>query len=174
MADITLNGFRANLKDLARPNRFLMVFTRPFAGVNLQDISFLAKGAALPGRTIDQVEANWQGMTAKIGGDPTFNDFTVTFINDYEMRAKRYIEAWIDFIDTMKSNVRSAPADYVDNGCIVHQLGRNGESLRAYNLVNAWPGDMADIDLNMDSNSQMAEFAVTFKYDYFDVNTSKV
>jgi len=170
MADIKLDSFRNNLKDLARPNRFLMIFTRS----SDETLSYLAKGAQLPGRVIDEIQANWQGMQAKIAGDPTFNDFTVTFINDYELKARKFVEKWLEDIAAMSTNVRSAPSSavaghHLDQGCRVQQLGRTGEVLREYKLVNAWPADMADIDLNMDSTSQMAEFTVTFKYDYFEV-----
>lgn len=164
MADIRIESFKAAVKDGARPNRFLLTINSPSG--NDDSISYLVKSAVLPGRTIGDVELNWQGMKVKVAGDPTFNDYSVTFINDYEFKAKKMVEAWLELISTMESNERTAHAEY-KRDVKMEQLGRKGEVIKTYWLVGAYPGDMADVDMAMDSNDTISEFSVTFKYDYF-------
>ena len=164
MADIRLESFRGAVKDGARPNRFLLTINSPSG--NSDVITYLVKSAVLPGRTIGDVEMNWQGMKVKVAGDPTFNDFSVTFINDYAFEAKNMIEAWLELIAKMDTNERTDQTEYKKD-LKMQQLGRKGEVIKTYWLIGAYPGDMADVDMSMESNDTISDFSVTFKYDYF-------
>lgn len=164
---ITLNEFKAKVHDAARPNRFLLLFAAPNGGADSETLSYLTKGAQIPGRTVGDVELNWQGMKAKIAGDPTFDDFTVTMIGDYDFKARNTIDAWIKYIADQLSNERTHQGEYkVD--AIVQQLGRKGEVLAEWKLIGFYPKTMDQIDLSMENNDQVEEFGVTFSYDYYE------
>jgi len=161
---IKLSDFKSNVKDVARPNRFLV----QFLDEDWKDESkFLVKSTSLPNRTIGNIELNWQGMKAKVAGDPTFDDITFTFLNDYNFVAKNYVEEWMEIIAKMSTNERTAHEDYKVDIQLTH-LGRTGdEVLGEYILVGAYPMTMDSIELNQESMDTPEEFSTTFAYDYF-------
>lgn len=161
---IKLSDFKANVKDVARPNRFLCQFMNE--GWR-DEMKFFVKSTSLPNRTIGDIELNWQGMKAKIAGDPTFDDITLTFLNSYDFNLKNYIEKWIEQIATMSSNVRTAQADYKTEIKLTH-IGRTAEEVLAeYVLIGAYPKSMDAIELSHESADTPEEFSVTFSIDYF-------
>jgi len=167
---IKLSDFKAKVTDVARPNRLWVQITseKSVAKNFTDDMSFLAKSVSLPNRTIGNIEVNWQGMKAKIAGDPTFDDMTLTFLNDYEWKIKKYFEAWIEEVATMVSNDRTAHGTYKSE-VKIEQLGRTGEVLATYKLLGAYSISMDAIELNQESGDTVEELSVSLAYDYFEV-----
>jgi len=173
--DIKLETFKAQVRDVARPNRF-WVTINPIVGGNSfkpewkeENMAFLAKSAGLPSRTIGDVELNWQGMKAKLAGDPTFDDFTMSFLNDYAFNLKAFFEDWVESIATMDTNNRTRHENY-KTIIKVQQLGRQAtEVLRTYELIGAYPKQMDQIELSMESNDTPEELSITFAFDTFRV-----
>jgi len=164
---IALNDFKAKVQDVARPNRFLFSFASPVAGADAETISYLCKGAQLPSKTIGEIILNWQGMEAKIAGDPKFEPLTLTFINDYEQAGRTTFESWMKFIADQSTNERESQTDYkVD--ATVQLLGRKGETLATFKMYGAWPQSMDAVDLNTESTDQMSEFGITLGMDYWE------
>ena len=169
MPELDLNSFKANLKDVARPNRFLITLTPPagVAGATNEELAYFCKGASLPGRNVGEVILNWQGMQNKIAGDPTFDPWDVTFLADYDMKARKSMNAWMQLTANQEDNIRTTQDEYkVD--IRVDQLGRSkADILDSYILIGAYPSVLAPLDLNTDSVDTVGEFAVTFTYDYY-------
>jgi hypothetical protein len=184
MADISLAKFRSNVTDVARPNRFWVKINDPtndskaYGSDNNASLEswkaeheFLAKTTQLPGRTIGNIELNWQGMKYNIAGDPTFEDITFTFINNYEWDLRQFFENWVEKMAQMETNERSQPNAYKSNTITMQQLGRTqADILKTYKLVGAYPTSVAAIDLSQDSMDTAEEISVTMKYDYFEVS----
>jgi hypothetical protein len=182
MAELSLSKFRANVSDLARPNRFWVSIGDPSNDIaengddnqveltSWQDShSFLAKTTSLPGRTIGNIEVNWQGMKYNIAGDPTFEDITFTFLNNYEFDLREFFETWIEKVAQMGTNERSQPGTYKSDVITMQQLGRTqGDVLATYKLIGAYPTSLAALELSMENNDQTEEISVTIKYDYFE------
>lgn len=182
MPELSLQRFRANVTDVARPNRFWVSMgisndITSFKSDNAVQLltwdnlfEFLVKTASLPGRTIGNIELNWQGMKYNIAGDPTFDEITFTFINHYEFNLRRYFETWQEAIAQMSTNERSQPQKYKSDVIQMQQLGRTqADILATYKLFGAYPTSVAAVDLSMESNDQAEEVSVTMKYDYFEV-----
>jgi hypothetical protein len=180
---LSLSEFRANVTDVARPNRFWVRIgdvandilgngddNAVALGTWSSTYEFLAKTASLPGRTVGNIEVNWQGMKYNIAGDPTFDDITFTFINNYEWDIRGFFETWLEKIAEMGTNERSQPSAYKSDVVEMQQLGRTeGVTLATYKLVGAYPITVAPIDLSMENNDQVEEISVTMKYDYFEI-----
>jgi hypothetical protein len=183
MADLSLQKFRNNVTDIARPNRFWVSIGDPTNDIPTygndnqvglpvwqEKHQFLVKTTQIPGRTLGNIELNWQGMKYNIAGDPTFEDITFTFINNYEWDIRGFFEQWLESIAHMGSNERSQPGKYKSDSVIMQQLGRTqSDVLATYKLVGAYPTNIAGIDLSMDNGDQAEEISVTMKYDYFEV-----
>ena len=69
----------------------------------------------------------------------------------------------------MVSNVRDpavATEDYkVDLD--IYQYGKDGSTIRAYQLIGAFPTTIGPITLNWESANAIEEFSVGFSYDYW-------
>lgn len=167
MADITLSGFKSKVQDVARPNRFLLTVAPPVGTIDNETFSWHVKGAQIPGRTLGDLLIYWQGMQAKLAGDPTFEDFTVVMLNDYDQGARTTIENWMRYIDNQLTNVRTSQTEYKIDA-VVDQLGRNGEILSSWKMFGFFPKVLDPIDLNQESVDQAGEFNVTFSLDYFE------
>lgn len=174
MADIKLESFKGNLKDVARPNRFYVSISGNQAGEswNEQPMSFFVKTFSIPSRTVGEIILNYQGMQTKIAGDPTYDDVTMTLHNDYNWDVKSYFQNWIEGFVTVGQdgeNVRLAPSEYKAE-ITVEQLGRDGETIASYTLVGAYPKQMDSIELSHESTDTGSEVSISFGYDYFKVN----
>lgn len=173
MADIKLETFKANLKDTVRPNRFWVTVLGNQAGASWteQPFSFMVKSFVLPARTIGEIVLNYQGMQAKIAGDPTFDDVSMSVHIDYEMSVKKYFEQWMEgFVEIGDdgSNIRLEPSEYKAE-IRVDQLGREGEVIASYMLVGAWPKNMNTVELNHDSQDTASELNIDFALDYWKI-----
>lgn len=165
MADLTLETFKSRLKDVARPNRFIVTLNNP-VGISPEQLSFFVKASKLPGVTTAEIEMKWQGLKTYFAGDPTYEEWSVTVYNDYDGLARQLVEKWYNEIIKVPDNTRGAPADYRQD-LLVAQLGRKGETLAQYKIIGAFPTNVATIELSMDSESTVEEFEITFKYDYW-------
>lgn len=167
---LKLSEFKAVFKDAARPNRFLVTLNPPqIVKGNSDDLKFLCKAAQIPSRDIGQVEIKKLGQSYKVAGDQLYDDVNLTFINDYDWKARGLIEAWMNGISNVEDNNRAYAKDYIVEGSVtINQLGRKeGDVLASYVLYGAYPKQITSIDLAMDSPDQVEEFSVTFAYAYW-------
>jgi hypothetical protein len=129
-------------------------------------MAFMVTSAELPSMMIGEVDLYWQGMTAKLTSDPTFDAFTCSFINDYNMVIKDFLDSWLQVEASIADNTRSSQAHYKAE-ILIEQLGRQGEVIRSYMLHGAWISMMAAIPLNMGETNRVEEVQVTFNYDFW-------
>ena len=74
----TIDEFKAQLvAGGVRGNRFSVYIPR--MGENIE---FMCKSAAIPGSTLPAIEVPFRGHKLKVAGDRTFEDWTVSIIND--------------------------------------------------------------------------------------------
>lgn len=160
---MNIQNFVGALRQGARPNLFEVRI-----GHLGHNIRFLAKGASLPPSTIGAIDAPYQGRQVGVPGNRTFEPWTVTIYNDVDFGIRHAIEDWMDAINSHQGNVGySTISDAYKQGQVV-QLGRDGAILRIYNIMDMWPMEMSPIELSFDSNDQIEEFTVTFKYNYWE------
>jgi hypothetical protein len=70
-----------------------------------------------------------------------------------------------------QTNGRVNPRDYqVD--LLVHQLDRNGATVKSYKFADAYPTEIGAIALDYETNNQIEMFDITFTYNYWTSNTS--
>ena len=157
----------------ARPTLFEVYLTPPPGiGVdqNSQDkFRFTCRGASLPASTIQSIDVGYFGRKITVQGDRTFQDWSVTVMNDEDFGVRSMFEAWHNAINTIVSNVRlqSASREEYKTVLDVTQFSKDGEILRTYQLVGAFPTSVAGIGLGWDSQNAIEEFAVNFSYDYW-------
>ena len=171
-----INDFKAKLAGGgARANQFKV--TMPFPGYaqlggEIEDLAFLCTATTIPAMTLGTATVPFRGRQIKIAGDRTFADWSITVLNDTNFKLRDAFERWQNGINNMTDNEGlTNPVDYqVD--AFVDQLDRNGSTLKSYTLRGVFPTDIAAIALAYDTNDAIETFDVTFKYQFFESNTT--
>ena len=156
----------------ARPNLFEveLVFPDPIAIENdvKEKSRFLVKAAQLPASNITPIEVNFRGRILKIAGDRTFDTWTVTVINDVDFSIRSAFEKWMDFINSMEDATGSQdPAEYQPDA-YVHQLDRDGSTLRTYKFHDVFPTNISAIDLSYETVDSVEEFTTEFQVQWWE------
>jgi hypothetical protein len=170
-----VSGFLQKVSQGVRPNMFQVDINFPAQiDADQELITLMCKSAQLPASNVGVIEVPFRGRTVKIAGDRTFDNWSATFINDKDMKARAYFEKWLNIINTHKANTAGVidPTAY-GTSVVVRQLEKdensNGSELRSYKLWYAFPTSSSAIDLAYDSNDQIEEFSVEFQYSYWTV-----
>lgn len=168
-----VNAFQAGLKlGGARPALFQVNITNPVNGIADIQVPFLAKAASIPASTLNPIEVSYFGRVIKVAGTRTFNEWTVTVINDEDFQIRNALEEWSHSINSHEGNLRelgSASPLLYKSTAQVTQFSKTGVPLRVYDFVGLFPSEIGEIDLNWENGDQIEEFPVTFQYDYWQI-----
>ena len=160
----------------ARANQFRVDLTFPSfvtagaaVGINSQ---FLCKAAQLPASTVDNTQILYRGRQVNFAGERSFEPWTIAVYNDTTFTIRNALERWSDGVmNNAQTNGRTNPRDYqVD--LLVHQLDRNGATIKTYKFVDAYPTSIGAISVDYDTNNQIELFDVTFTYNYWTSDTT--
>ena len=156
----------------ARPNLFEveLVFPDPIAIENdvKEKSRFLVKAALLPASNITPIEVNFRGRILKIAGDRTFDTWTVTVINDVDFSIRSAMEKWMDFINSMEDATGAQDPALYQPDAYVHQLDRDGSTLRTYKFHDIFPTNISAIDLSYETVDSVEEFTVEFQVQWWE------
>jgi|TARA_B110000438_G_scaffold261396_1_gene272047 hypothetical protein len=166
----TITDFKNNFKGGVRPNLFQVVINAPVFGQ--MDLQFLGKSTSLPASTVTAFDVPYRGRQLKVPGDRTFADWSVTILNDPNWVNRTKIEQWMNAINNHSQNRSNLNPSDVYGNATVSQLSRNGGVIRTYRIQDMIPTEAAAIELAMDSNDAVEEFAVTFAINNFTVDGS--
>lgn len=156
----------------ARPTLFQVQITNPVNGAGDLKVPFMCKAAALPTSNLGTIEVPYFGRKIKVAGDRTFDEWTVTIINDEDFLIRNAMEEWMNSINLHQQNTRlgsSSPSEYKSQAS-VQQYGKDGQILRTYNFNGIFPTNVSEIAMAWDTNDTIEEFTVTFQYDWWNVS----
>lgn len=170
-----VNEFRSQMVgDGARPNLFEVQMPFPaFAlpGNAQQKLTFMCKTAQLPGSTVNTVPVQYFGRELKFAGNRTFQDWTISVINDEDFVIRNAFERWMNGMNSHALNIRN-PAAATPNGYTVDagvtQFGKGGNTLKKYKFIGVFPTDVSPIDVDWGSNDTIEEFSVTLSYQWWE------
>ena len=174
MAILGVDDFKSKLLGGgARGNLFRATLNFPsYAGGDVEFTSFMVKTAGLPASVITQIDVPFRGRQLKVAGDRTFENWTVTVINDKEFKTRNAMETWMNGINEHVNNVGiTNPSDYQAD-MVVEQLDRDGATLKSYTIRGAFPVNISQIDVDYGTNDAIEEFTVEFAYQYWESNTT--
>lgn len=156
--------FRNTVGDPARP--FLFLVHIPEIGSDTV-VTALARSTNLPQATSDDVKIPFQGINLKIGGVPTFEDWSVTFLCDEAHELRRMFFKWHSLQYDVGTGFVGHSNMYKSDKMGVAQLGRTGQRIAKYGFVGAFPKSVGAIEVNHGTTGEAETFQVTFAYDYF-------
>ena len=156
----------------ARPNLFEVELAFPEEIAIDNDVKdkarFLVKAAALPASNITPIDVNFRGRILKIAGDRTFDTWTITVINDTDFSIRSAFEKWMNSINRLSDATgTNNPADYQEDA-YVHQLDRDGSTLRTYRFYDVFPTQITQMDLSYETVDTIEEFQVELQVLYFE------
>ena len=183
---LIVGGTRPNLFEVSIPTFPSAISEAWSAGDDSENgiFKFLCKATALPASNLGSIEIPFRGRTLKVAGDRTFDDWTVTIINDEDFKLRTAFERWSNVMSRLDDATGvTNPSSYMTDG-YVQQLGRGanpatgtaseGESsiLRSYKFFDVFPATVGEIALSYDTTDTLEEFDVTFRYQYFTIGNS--
>lgn len=178
MADI--QRFRAQFQyGGARKNLFKCLITFPAfvpgGGRAGSKAEFMCKTAQIPGQTIGTIEVGYNGRKLKVPGDRTFDELSLTIINDEDFLVRRAFEEWSNGLNGHIVNIRRPDAletnSYQSDMTLVH-YDKTGLENKRYKFVGVWPSSVASIDLGWDDNDSISETPVTLQYQWWQSDTT--
>lgn len=172
-----ISDFKAQLTGGgARANQFRVQITFP-SFVNLGIVAglqtqFLCKSAQLPASTVENFGVQYRGRAVNFAGERSFAPWTIQVYNDTDFNIRNAMEQWSNGIQNLAATTGlTNPRDYqVD--LAVHQLDRNGATVKTYNFIDAYPTEVGSIELDYDTVNAIETFPITFQYNYWTSNTS--
>jgi len=156
----------------ARPALFQVQITNPVNGAADLKVPFMVQAAALPASTVAAFDVPYFGRKLKVAGDRTFEDWTVTVINDEDFLIRNAMEQWMHSINTHETNVRefaSASPLFYKTDAQITQFSKTGVPLREYTFRGMFPNNVAAITVDWNTTDTIETFDVTFSFDYWEV-----
>jgi hypothetical protein len=160
----------------ARPNLFEVSFNIggnigiQVPGGQQDNFKVFCKASSIPSTVLGTIPVNFMGRVVNIPGDRTYEDWTVTIINDEQMQYRKFFEDWNHFFNQQFANTPKTGAgqEHMDalslTTATVKQLKRDHTVARTYTLSHIWCENVAAFDVSYDTPDTISEFQVTFKY----------
>ena len=175
---------------LAKANRFITIFTPPSQSLlNLnpidivgrvandtfnarslisdpRDIAFLCESTQMPGRNLNTLDFAAEKETLKIPNGFIDDDVTMTFLLTNDFYMKDMMEGWMSSIIDTENYVAGYKKNY-QTDIVIQQLNNNDKNVYGIKLLNAYPINIAAIELNNTSEGTIQRVTVTFAYDRY-------
>ena len=175
----TVSNFKSNMADSgggARPTLFSVSINCSFdASLSFSDNeSLLCKATSIPAANIAALPLNYAGRAYKWNGFRTFDNWTVTVVNDETFGQRNKIMEWMRRISgkmdggrTQKYGDHMSTAGIFKEGTAeITQFGTDGLAKQKYKIHNMWPTELAGIPLDWSSDA-VEEYTVTCAYDFW-------
>lgn len=163
-SQLTFGGAKASL--------FQVQIFNPATNIADLKTPFMVKATSIPASTLGMVEVPYFGRKVKIAGDRTFEDWSVTVINDEDFLVRNAMEQWSASINSHQGNITSfgsaSPLQY-KSSALVTQFSKTGAILREYTFNGIYPTSVAAIEMAWQTVDEIEEFQVTFAYDWWSV-----
>lgn len=171
-----VNTFRGEAlkKGGARASLFEIQLFQPAGGtLNGGDLisktPFLVRAGIIPQSTLGTIPVPYFGRQVKLAGNRTFDDWTVTVMNDEGFEIRNALENWSHRINQHSGNLNqygTNPAQYKAQA-LVKQYSKEGGVIQTYKFDGLYPVAISQIDLAWESEA-IEEFTCTFAYDWWE------
>lgn len=127
---------------------------------------FMCKGAQIPGRSVGKMPISYLDNMFYLGGDTTYQDWTVSVLVDTDFSVRFKIEEWMNKIKGQGASTGYSGLSYLMDGRVT-QIDGLGNDIVTYILYNMFPIDISPIDLNWETPSTIEEFQAIFSFTHF-------
>lgn len=165
----TINEFKSKMTGGGyRQNQFQVIIPNiPGLQFDTKTFTILCKAASLPESNIADVALPYRGKKAHFAGEKEFGKWTTTVYCDTDFLIRDAMEGWNSLISNYSTTEGETNIyNYQINGK-VQPLSRGGKILKTYDMDGLWPGRVGEIQVDYDTENQIATFEVEWVYDYF-------
>lgn len=165
----SINEFRGSMRNEgARQHLFQVTITNPVNPAGDQLTPFMVRSTSVPTEVINPISIPYMGRDIKVPGSrPSYEDWSGTITNDENFIIRNALEEWMQRINGKEGNLRGTGNVY---GTVrIIQYSKEGQIIRVYELVNAFPNSLSPISFDW-SADDVEVYDVTFSYDYFRVS----
>jgi hypothetical protein len=156
----------------ARPTLFQVEINNPPAGIAsngaIDKLRFMCNATQLPAPIVDKIPVGYMGREINVSGDRTVPDWNISVINDEDFGIREMFENWSFIQNSMVGNLRR-DRGYKADGTIT-QYGKEGNVLRQYTMVGAFPTMVGQIEVAWEAKNQIEIFNVTLALDWWEPN----
>lgn len=156
----------------ARPNQFRVELNFPGFVSNgaaaARKGEFLCSSASIPGSVIDVAPLYYRGRMVKLAGERSFNNWGISIINDNDFALHKAFTDWSKYVNDPKENTGLTNPNLYTADMSVHHLDRNGNTVKTYKFVDAWPVSVSDINLDFGDNNTIETFQVELAYGWWE------
>ena len=107
-----------------------------------------------------------------MAGDRTFENLSLTIINDAEFDVRKAFEQWMNGINEHQRNTGRVDMNEFSSDVVVEQLRKDGTVSKKYDFRGCWPSSISAIDLNYDTADTIEEFTVELQVQYWESDTT--
>ena len=158
----------------ARPNLFEATITKaPVNGLTDAEFRLLCKIASIPTSTIGVIEVPYFGRNVKIPGNRTFDNLSVTVMNDEDFKIRNGIEQWMNSLNSHQNNksaiTTAGQSGNLSGSMVIKHYDRAGNAISGaeWTFTSVYPVALGEIGLDWGSNDTIEEFTIDFAYDYW-------
>ena len=177
----TPSTFKSNISTHgggARPSLYKVKINYGTAQTNTLSFSstetLLVKAANLPSSNIAPLAINYAGRAYKWSGFRTYDNWTVTVINDESFSARNKMMHWMRYLSGQLDGTRdgtfgdpSNSGTWFDGTGEVQQVSVDGSDVGPlYSFANLWPTELGEIAVDWSSDA-MQEYTIGFAYDHW-------
>lgn len=172
----SINQFKSRLTQGGfRPNQFEIIIAFPpaiGAGAAGDQSRFMAKSGSMPASTVSSIPVMYRGRSVKFSGEREFQPWSVDFYTDTDFGVRKLFERWVETIQASSSTNGALNTGVYQTDITVNALDRNDAIVKTYILTDAFPTEVGAIQLDWQTNNEIATFPVTFDYNYFTTDLS--
>jgi hypothetical protein len=162
-----LATFRQRVHSVARNQYFIVRI--PQVG-DQEVLTALARTTSLPAVTHTTLEIPYRGMPMKIDDRQDFPEWEVNFLCDEAHGLRNIFISWASLAYNSQNLITQPHNVYKQDGLSVSQLSADGQITSTCTFVGAFPSNIGEIAFDQ-AGGAIAEFAVTFTYDQFFMNS---
>lgn len=164
--------------DGLRPNLFEIQFYVAPSPIP-QDFTLKAKATAMPSSIVAVTPVMYYGRQVKLAGNRQFENWPVTVIMDEDdytlgIGIRGQLIDWMNKLNYHQRNFRDAGyvpprvGGYFGEASIYHMMKDSSGPTNVATMIGCWPTEVGPINLDWADNDRVAEFQVTFAYQWWE------
>jgi len=181
----------------ARPTLFDVNIDIPAAvggnGTNIErKLNLTCSATSIPAASLGMIEVPYFGRKIKLVGDRTFDNWSVTIMNDEDFLVRDAFEAWSNLMNNIVANQTDGSfiANQYKSTAQVSQYAKGGNAsgsginintgaagvnlsstssppIKQYQFFGMFPLSVSEMNVDWNSTDSLQTFNVTFAYDYW-------
>ena len=163
---------KATFNDFARTNLYKVEFIFDKATVvpEFLKLELLAKSVNMPDFNIGTKEIKRMGQRLYLPATQNYGDIQMVFVCDDNYTQKKMLHNWLfQLVYNTDENTFPTSSNFGKFVTRILQLDNKFNIIFGIEFVFCWPTSLGELQLSQESDAQISEFPVTFKFSTYKV-----